>query len=87
MARAQISKFILLMIHNFLTVSTFSFVAILIGFLTMPKVDVNTCPLFFGKVCVPKNNFRIACSKDDVNTPSAILHVLRTTSIYWPLLV
>ena len=44
-------------------------------------------PLFFDKVCVPKNNFRIACSKDDVNTPSAISHVLRTIIIYRPLLV
>ena len=87
MAMAQIPKFLLLTIQNFLALNTFSLEAILIVFLTMPKSVVNTCPLFFGKACVPKNNFRIACYKDDVDTPSDIFHVLRTTSIYRPLLV
>ena len=39
-------------------------------------------PLFFGKTCVPKNNLHEVCSKRDVNTPSAILYVLWTISIY-----
>jgi hypothetical protein len=41
MAMAQISKFFLSTIQNFLTLSTFPFEAILIMFLTMPKSGVN----------------------------------------------
>ena len=41
-------------------------------FLIMPKYGVNICPPFFGKTRVSKNNLQCICSKDDVNTPSAI---------------
>ena len=87
MAMAQIWKFLLLTIWNFLTLGTSLFEAILIKFLAVPKSGVNTCPPIFGQTCVPKNKLHDAFSKDDVNTSSAILHVLRTISIYRPLLV
>ena len=87
MAMNQISKFILLMIRNFLTLRTFSFEAIFIKFSAVSKSGVNTCPPVFRQTCVPKNNLHGDFSKGDVNTPSAILHVLRAISIYRPLLV
>ena len=42
MTMAQISKFFLLMIRNFLTLSTSLFEAILIKFFAVPKSGVNT---------------------------------------------
>ena len=72
MAMAQISKFLILTIQNFLTLSTFPFEAILIKFLNVPKSGVNTCPPVFRQTCVPKNNLHDAFTKDDVNTLSAI---------------
>ena len=87
MAMAQISKFLLLTIRNFLALIIFPFETFLIMFLTMPKSGVNTRPLVFRQTCVPKNNLHDDFSKDDVNTPSAILHVLRAISIHRTLLV
>jgi hypothetical protein len=72
MAMAQISKFLFLMIQNFLDLSTFSFESILIVFLTMPKSGVNTCPPVFRQSLRAKNNLHNALSKDEVNTSSAI---------------
>ena len=96
MAMAQISKFLLLKIRNFLAMSTFQFEVFLVMLLTMPKSGVNTCTLFFGKACMPKNNMHNVHSKDDVNTPSAIyfsqgdnyvstMFVLRAIIVYRPL--
>ena len=41
MAMTQISKFLLLMVQNFLTLRTFSFEAIFIAFCIVPKSGVN----------------------------------------------
>jgi hypothetical protein len=76
------------------TLKTLSLETISFSFYAVPKSDVNTCPLFFGKACMPKNNMHGICSKDDVNTPSAIyisqgdnyvsaMFVLRAIIIYW----
>ena len=73
MTMAQISKFFLLTIRNFLTLSTSPFEAILIKFLAVSKSGVNTYPPVFRQTCVPKNNLHDAFPKDDVNTPSSIL--------------
>ena len=72
MAMAQISKFLLLTIWNFITMSTFKFEVFLIMLFTMQNLMSTHAPLFFGKSCVPKNNLHIAYSKDDVNTPLVI---------------
>ena len=98
MAMAQISKFLLLTIWNFLTLNTSPYEAILIKFLAVSKSGVNTCPLAFRQTCVPKNNLHDDFSKDDVNTPSAIyfsqdnnyvsaMFMLRAIILYRPLVL
>ena len=63
--------------------NTFPFEAILYKFIACQKLVSTHAPLFFGKSCMPKNNLYHVCSKDDVNTPSA-MHILRVIIIYRP---
>ena len=75
---------------------TLSLEAISFSFTPCQNLMSTHAPLFFGKACTPKNNMHGVCSKDDVNTPSAIyfsqgdnyvsaMFVLRAIIVYRPL--